>query len=48
MQIEAVFPQKFGTWTDYAKRYCNAHIRYDRLFSMIFYHHIFIANFKLH
>ncbi|XP_073926741.1 DNA annealing helicase and endonuclease ZRANB3 isoform X3 [Castor canadensis] len=28
MQIEAVFPQKFGTWTDYAKRYCNAHIRY--------------------
>ncbi|XP_037706041.1 DNA annealing helicase and endonuclease ZRANB3 isoform X2 [Choloepus didactylus] len=28
MQIEALFPQKFGTWTDYAKRYCNAHIRY--------------------
>uniref|UniRef100_A0A2K6EHJ1 DNA annealing helicase and endonuclease ZRANB3 n=1 Tax=Propithecus coquereli TaxID=379532 RepID=A0A2K6EHJ1_PROCO len=28
MQIEALFPQKFGSWTDYAKRYCNAHIRY--------------------
>ncbi|KAB0381197.1 hypothetical protein FD755_008981 [Muntiacus reevesi] len=25
MQIEALFPQKFGTWTEYAKRYCNAH-----------------------
>ncbi|XP_055973698.1 DNA annealing helicase and endonuclease ZRANB3 [Sorex fumeus] len=28
MQIEALFPQKFGKWTDYAKRYCNAHVRY--------------------
>ncbi|XP_055253553.1 DNA annealing helicase and endonuclease ZRANB3 isoform X1 [Moschus berezovskii] len=28
MQIEALFPQKFGTWTEYAKRYCNAHVRY--------------------
>ncbi|XP_012783662.2 DNA annealing helicase and endonuclease ZRANB3 isoform X2 [Ochotona princeps] len=28
MQVEALFPQKFGTWIDYAKRYCNAHIRY--------------------
>lgn len=28
MQIEALFPQKFGTWTDYARRYCNAHVRY--------------------
>ncbi|XP_035301299.1 DNA annealing helicase and endonuclease ZRANB3 isoform X3 [Cricetulus griseus] len=28
MQIEALFPQKFGTWIEYAKRYCNAHIRY--------------------
>nr|KAF6451450.1 zinc finger RANBP2-type containing 3 [Molossus molossus] len=28
MQIEALFPQKFGTWTDYAKRYCNARVRY--------------------
>ncbi|KAG8508887.1 DNA annealing helicase and endonuclease ZRANB3, partial [Galemys pyrenaicus] len=27
-EIEALFPQKFGTWTDYAKRYCNARIRY--------------------
>ncbi|XP_032771438.1 DNA annealing helicase and endonuclease ZRANB3 [Rattus rattus] len=28
MQIEALFPQRFGTWMEYAKRYCNAHIRY--------------------
>ncbi|XP_059136826.1 DNA annealing helicase and endonuclease ZRANB3 [Peromyscus eremicus] len=28
MQIEALFPQKCGTWIEYAKRYCNAHIRY--------------------
>ncbi|XP_066202397.1 DNA annealing helicase and endonuclease ZRANB3 [Saccopteryx leptura] len=28
MQIEALFPQKFGTWSHYAKRYCNAHVRY--------------------
>ncbi|XP_005390819.1 PREDICTED: DNA annealing helicase and endonuclease ZRANB3 isoform X3 [Chinchilla lanigera] len=28
MQIEALFPQKFGTWTDYSRRYCNAHMRY--------------------
>uniref|UniRef100_A0A8C9K074 DNA annealing helicase and endonuclease ZRANB3 n=1 Tax=Panthera tigris altaica TaxID=74533 RepID=A0A8C9K074_PANTA len=28
MQIEALFPQKFGTWTEYAKRYCNAHVRF--------------------
>ncbi|XP_037379178.2 DNA annealing helicase and endonuclease ZRANB3 isoform X2 [Talpa occidentalis] len=28
MQLEALFPQKFGTWADYAKRYCNARIRY--------------------
>ncbi|XP_074158004.1 DNA annealing helicase and endonuclease ZRANB3 isoform X6 [Sminthopsis crassicaudata] len=28
MQIEALFPKQFGTWTEYAKRYCNAHIRY--------------------
>ncbi|XP_006834663.1 PREDICTED: DNA annealing helicase and endonuclease ZRANB3 [Chrysochloris asiatica] len=28
MQIEALFPQKFGTWTEYSKRYCNAHVRY--------------------
>ncbi|XP_075386185.1 DNA annealing helicase and endonuclease ZRANB3 isoform X1 [Tenrec ecaudatus] len=28
MQIEALFPQRFGTWTDYSKRYCNAHMRF--------------------
>ncbi|XP_008830671.1 DNA annealing helicase and endonuclease ZRANB3 [Nannospalax galili] len=28
MQIEALFPQKLGTWTEYAKRYCDAHVRY--------------------
>ncbi|XP_039198296.1 DNA annealing helicase and endonuclease ZRANB3 isoform X1 [Crotalus tigris] len=28
MQLEALCPQKFGTWTEYAKKYCNAHVRY--------------------
>ncbi|XP_024918595.1 DNA annealing helicase and endonuclease ZRANB3 isoform X3 [Cynoglossus semilaevis] len=28
MQIDALFPKMFGTWTDYAKKYCNAHYRY--------------------
>ncbi|XP_075465639.1 DNA annealing helicase and endonuclease ZRANB3 isoform X2 [Ascaphus truei] len=28
MQIDALFPRRFGTWTDYAKKYCNAHVRY--------------------
>ncbi|XP_078002956.1 DNA annealing helicase and endonuclease ZRANB3 isoform X2 [Phascolarctos cinereus] len=28
MQIDGLFPKQFGTWTEYAKRYCNAHIRY--------------------
>ncbi|XP_027691538.1 DNA annealing helicase and endonuclease ZRANB3 isoform X5 [Vombatus ursinus] len=28
MQIDALFPKQFGTWTEYAKRYCNAHVRY--------------------
>ncbi|XP_072328420.1 DNA annealing helicase and endonuclease ZRANB3 isoform X2 [Scyliorhinus torazame] len=28
MQINALYPGKFGTWTVYAKRYCNAHLRY--------------------
>uniref|UniRef100_A0A8D0ATK7 Zinc finger RANBP2-type containing 3 n=1 Tax=Sander lucioperca TaxID=283035 RepID=A0A8D0ATK7_SANLU len=28
MQIEALYPKKLGTWTDYAKKYCNAHYRY--------------------
>lgn len=48
MQIEALFPQKFGTWTDYAKRYCNARIRYDKLFSISFKPHIFTVNIKLY
>ncbi|XP_055022930.1 DNA annealing helicase and endonuclease ZRANB3 [Boleophthalmus pectinirostris] len=28
MQIDALYPKRFGTWSDYAKRYCNAHYRY--------------------
>ncbi|XP_048454898.1 DNA annealing helicase and endonuclease ZRANB3 isoform X2 [Rhincodon typus] len=28
MQIDALYPRKFGTWTNYAKKYCNAHLRY--------------------
>ncbi|XP_063144773.1 DNA annealing helicase and endonuclease ZRANB3 [Candoia aspera] len=28
MQLEALCPQKFGTWTEYAKKYCNAHVRF--------------------
>uniref|UniRef100_A0A8C6K9X0 Zinc finger RANBP2-type containing 3 n=1 Tax=Nothobranchius furzeri TaxID=105023 RepID=A0A8C6K9X0_NOTFU len=28
MQIDALYPRRFGTWTDYAKKYCNAHYRY--------------------
>uniref|UniRef100_A0A8C7YX47 Zinc finger, RAN-binding domain containing 3 n=1 Tax=Oryzias sinensis TaxID=183150 RepID=A0A8C7YX47_9TELE len=28
MQIDALNPRRFGTWTDYAKKYCNAHYRY--------------------
>ncbi|XP_032362677.1 DNA annealing helicase and endonuclease ZRANB3 [Etheostoma spectabile] len=28
MQIDALYPKKLGTWTDYAKKYCNAHYRY--------------------
>ncbi|XP_044201256.1 DNA annealing helicase and endonuclease ZRANB3 [Thunnus albacares] len=28
MQIDALYPKSFGTWTDYAKKYCNAHFRY--------------------
>ncbi|NXY24665.1 ZRAB3 endonuclease, partial [Atrichornis clamosus] len=28
MQIEALFPSRFGTWSEYAKRYCNAHVRF--------------------
>uniref|UniRef100_UPI0037E99A8F DNA annealing helicase and endonuclease ZRANB3 n=1 Tax=Semicossyphus pulcher TaxID=241346 RepID=UPI0037E99A8F len=28
MQIDALYPKMFGTWTDYAKKHCNAHYRY--------------------
>ncbi|XP_072305884.1 DNA annealing helicase and endonuclease ZRANB3 [Eucyclogobius newberryi] len=28
MQIDALYPNRFGTWSDYAKKYCNAHYRY--------------------
>ncbi|XP_076159650.1 DNA annealing helicase and endonuclease ZRANB3 [Alosa pseudoharengus] len=28
MQIDALYPRRFGTWSDYAKQYCNAHYRY--------------------
>ncbi|XP_043360972.1 DNA annealing helicase and endonuclease ZRANB3 isoform X1 [Dermochelys coriacea] len=28
MQIEALFPRRFGTWNEYAKKYCNAHVRF--------------------
>ncbi|KAK2856896.1 hypothetical protein Q5P01_005631 [Channa striata] len=28
MQIDALYPKRFGTWTDYTKKYCNAHYRY--------------------
>ncbi|XP_069791239.1 DNA annealing helicase and endonuclease ZRANB3 isoform X2 [Narcine bancroftii] len=28
MQINALYPGKFGTWIEFAKKYCNAHLRY--------------------
>uniref|UniRef100_A0A663N853 Zinc finger RANBP2-type containing 3 n=1 Tax=Athene cunicularia TaxID=194338 RepID=A0A663N853_ATHCN len=28
MQIEALFPKRFGTWSEYAKKYCNARVRF--------------------
>uniref|UniRef100_A0A8D0GHH9 Zinc finger RANBP2-type containing 3 n=1 Tax=Sphenodon punctatus TaxID=8508 RepID=A0A8D0GHH9_SPHPU len=28
MQLEALVPRKFGTWTEYAKKYCNACVRF--------------------
>ncbi|XP_074520706.1 DNA annealing helicase and endonuclease ZRANB3 isoform X2 [Halichoeres trimaculatus] len=28
MQIEALYPKMFGTWSDYTKKYCGAHYRY--------------------
>uniref|UniRef100_A0A8B9LMQ2 Zinc finger, RAN-binding domain containing 3 n=1 Tax=Astyanax mexicanus TaxID=7994 RepID=A0A8B9LMQ2_ASTMX len=27
MQIDALYPRRFGTWSDYAKIYCNAHYK---------------------
>ncbi|XP_047433022.1 DNA annealing helicase and endonuclease ZRANB3 [Mugil cephalus] len=28
MQVDALYPKRFGTWTEYAEKYCNAHYRY--------------------
>lgn len=28
MQVDALYPRRFGTWSDYAKKYCNAHYKY--------------------
>ncbi|XP_056286890.1 DNA annealing helicase and endonuclease ZRANB3 isoform X2 [Pseudoliparis swirei] len=28
MQIDALYPKRLGTWTDYVKKYCNGHYRY--------------------
>nr|XP_019958883.1 PREDICTED: DNA annealing helicase and endonuclease ZRANB3 [Paralichthys olivaceus] len=28
MQVDALYPKRFGTWTDFAKKFCNAHYRY--------------------
>ncbi|XP_033837067.1 DNA annealing helicase and endonuclease ZRANB3 isoform X1 [Periophthalmus magnuspinnatus] len=28
MQIDALYPKRFGTWSEYAKKFCNAHYRY--------------------
>ncbi|KAG7467329.1 hypothetical protein MATL_G00152150 [Megalops atlanticus] len=28
MQIDALYPRRFGSWSDYAKKYCNAHFRF--------------------
>ncbi|NXS58417.1 ZRAB3 endonuclease, partial [Brachypteracias leptosomus] len=28
MQVEALFPRRFGTWTEYAKKYCDARVRF--------------------
>ncbi|XP_019897874.2 DNA annealing helicase and endonuclease ZRANB3 isoform X2 [Esox lucius] len=28
MQIDALYPGMFGTWSDYAKQFCNAHYRF--------------------
>lgn len=38
MQIEALFPRRFGTWNEYAKKYCDARVRYycPCLFTFLF------------
>ncbi|XP_041118108.1 DNA annealing helicase and endonuclease ZRANB3 [Polyodon spathula] len=28
MQIDALYPRRFGTWADYSKKHCNAHVRF--------------------
>lgn len=28
MQVDALYPRRFGTWSDYAKKYCNAHYKF--------------------
>ncbi|NXA64555.1 ZRAB3 endonuclease, partial [Mohoua ochrocephala] len=28
MQIEALFPRRFGTWSEYARKYCDARVRF--------------------
>ncbi|KAK7126664.1 hypothetical protein R3I94_017995 [Phoxinus phoxinus] len=28
MQIDALYPRRFGTWSEYAKKYCNAHYKF--------------------
>ncbi|MBN3324771.1 ZRAB3 endonuclease, partial [Atractosteus spatula] len=28
MQIDALYPRRFGSWSDYAAKYCNAHFRF--------------------
>ncbi|XP_056615680.1 DNA annealing helicase and endonuclease ZRANB3 isoform X1 [Triplophysa dalaica] len=28
MQVDALYPRRFGTWSDYGKKYCNAHYKY--------------------
>ncbi|XP_062845612.1 DNA annealing helicase and endonuclease ZRANB3 [Trichomycterus rosablanca] len=28
MQIDALYPRRFGVWSEYAKKYCNAHYRF--------------------
>ncbi|XP_076877681.1 DNA annealing helicase and endonuclease ZRANB3 isoform X2 [Brachyhypopomus gauderio] len=28
MQVDALYPRRFGSWSDYAKTYCNAHYKF--------------------